>query len=171
VAVPVDAVTEFRAEATRFCALIEEAKSHGGQLLDRLVRVLPSVYATAVRLPSISPTSDKLVHRELAHEQREAIFEQLSQALGDSDLYWSVEALDDEDTEAFRRSLANDLKEIYSNLKEGLIAWEAGESEDDVVWEWRFSFWSHWGNHLVDALRAVHTHLAEVGGESLTTQS
>jgi Domain of unknown function (DUF5063) len=33
---------------------------------------------------------------------------------------------------------------------------EAGVSEADVVWEWRFGLEHHWGVHAVDAMAALH---------------
>ena len=36
-----------------------------------------------------------------------------------------------------------------------------GAPEGDVVWEWRFGFYSHWGRHATEALRALHARLAD----------
>lgn len=70
------------------------------------------------------------------------------------DAYWEV--FDPyEDAEPVAKALADDVLDIYRDVRRGLWFWEKGEMAD-AVWEWRFSFESHWGNHAVDALRALH---------------
>ena len=49
-------------------------------------------------------------------------------------------------------SLSDDLLDIYRDLKRGLVAYDAGQV-GAAVWEWRFHFDHHWGDHAVDALR------------------
>ncbi len=51
-----------------------------------------------------------------------------------------------------------DLAEVYSHLKSGLRAWETGNKafEPEIVFEWKFSFETHWGCHAVNALRVMH---------------
>lgn len=56
--------------------------------------------------------------------------------------------------------LADDLADIYRDIKPGLRAWD--ENIDvylpDVVFEWKEPlFRTHWGRHAVDALRVLHT--------------
>jgi len=50
--------------------------------------------------------------------------------------------------------LADDLADIWRDLKSGLILWEAG-SVDAAAWEWRFSLSSHWRRHVTGALQAL----------------
>ena len=57
-------------------------------------------------------------------------------------------------------SLADDLADIYRDLKAGLSLYEA-EHPIDAAWEWRFRFQIHWGQHLVGAMRPIHEYLAE----------
>lgn len=45
--------------------------------------------------------------------------------------------------------------DVYRDIQRGLWFWENDEIAD-AVWEWRFSFDSHWGAHAIDALRALH---------------
>jgi hypothetical protein len=30
---------------------------------------------------------------------------------------------------------------------------------EDIIWEWRLGFSSHWGKHAIDALRTIHFRL------------
>lgn len=53
-------------------------------------------------------------------------------------------------------SLADDLADIWRDLRAGLDALEGGSQWQDVAWEWRFGLQTHWGRHAVEALRALH---------------
>jgi hypothetical protein len=56
-------------------------------------------------------------------------------------------------------SLGDDLGDIYSDLERGFELL-AASGVDAAVFEWRLSFCSHWGNHLVGAQRAIFLWLA-----------
>jgi Domain of unknown function (DUF5063) len=51
-------------------------------------------------------------------------------------------------------SLADDLADIYRDLKKGLILSEKTSAED-ALWNWRLHFDFHWGNHAMSALKAI----------------
>ena len=77
--------------------------------------------------------------------------------LEDWDLYWQV--FDPtKDSEAIYGSLADDIADIYRDLKEGLDDIHLARAED-IIWEWRLGFSSHWGKHAIDALRTIHFRL------------
>ena len=65
-----------------------------------------------------------------------------------------------DDPELLTGSLADDLTGVYLDLKSGLDQLRSGVPNRDVIWEWRFTFWSHWGEHAVNALRIIHARLA-----------
>jgi hypothetical protein len=77
-----------------------------------------------------------------------------------SDGYWDVFApLNEEDTESVFNSLADDLADIYRDLKRGLLLYNQGHIVE-AIWEWRFNFDIHWGTHLVGAQRAIHSYFS-----------
>ncbi|WP_425463863.1 DUF5063 domain-containing protein [Nocardioides aurantiacus] len=43
-----------------------------------------------------------------------------------------------------------------ADLRGGLQILASGAPMADVVWEWRFTFKSHWGVHAIEAIRALH---------------
>jgi len=49
----------------------------------------------------------------------------------------------------------DDLADIYKDLKEGLWYLEQG-SEDDAVFQWRFSLDVHWSRHIISTMYALH---------------
>ena len=58
-------------------------------------------------------------------------------------------------------SLADDLAGIYCDLRPGLDAWGASDAatRTAIVWDWRITYESHWGHHVIDAMRAIHALL------------
>lgn len=80
---------------------------------------------------------------------------------GDHDVYWEIFDPYEEEPPVCG-SLSDDLLDIYSDLRRGLAAYDAGDV-GSAVWEWRFHFDHHWGDHAVDALRALQRACARVG--------
>ncbi len=54
--------------------------------------------------------------------------------------------------------LADDLADIYRDLKDGMNLWTAGHHVEAVC-HWRQHFGFHWGRHAADAIRALHVWL------------
>ncbi|MBP7281185.1 MAG: DUF5063 domain-containing protein [Leptospiraceae bacterium] len=54
--------------------------------------------------------------------------------------------------------IALDLEDIYHNLKMELEKIKIGTDEavEDALWQLKFSFQTHWGNHCVDALKILY---------------
>lgn len=73
---------------------------------------------------------------------------------GDVDTYWEVfdPYIHDEPVAG---SLSDDILDVYRDVVGGLVIWEQGKTAD-AAWHWRFLFDVHWGDHAIDALRALH---------------
>ena len=57
--------------------------------------------------------------------------------------------------------LGDDLLDIYTDLKHGLLVFDAGDVHD-ALWHWSFLHRIHWGRHAVGALFALHClHLSK----------
>ena len=79
----------------------------------------------------------------------------LSGQLGPFDVYRAIfDPYEDASDAPVMGSLADDLADIYGDLKRGLEPWEAGDL-DEASYEWRFGFEFHWGRHAVSALCAI----------------
>jgi Domain of unknown function (DUF5063) len=89
------------------------------------------------------------------------LYDSLKEKLGDWDLYWMV--FDPRtDNEAIHGSLADDIADVYRELKNGIGLKETNKVPDgEIIFEWRFGFTSHWGQHAVNALRTIHFLLQE----------
>jgi Domain of unknown function (DUF5063) len=160
-----DPVAVFRSAAERYIAVIDAAEGQSEEQLSAdLVCTLPVLYEAALGLPKPVVEMDELPEARLTHEQWGEIFGRLQRVFGADDLYWTVVPSGEDEREELAGSLADDLADIYRDVKEGLDLLAAGESMNEVVWHWRFNFWTHWGTHAVDALRVIHVLLADLRG-------
>jgi hypothetical protein len=144
----VDGHTPFRERAERYCALVERIAPDGLSWRE-LAAALAELYAAALALEPRAPDGEELADAEPA-DMRPA----LEAALGGAATYWTVfDPAANEEPGA--PSLADDLADVYHDVKRGLMVLDAGDPAE-AVWEWHHSFWSHWGRHAVEALRALH---------------
>lgn len=146
-------------EATRYCELIErEGVGAGPELAEQLRLAVAELLVAACGLPSVEPDSDRDVP-DVSHQEWHRIYQELGPRL-DGDYYWSARPLpfDPErgEPEPTTGSLCDDLADIWKDLTAGLRAREARMTDNDVLWHWKSSFESHWGQHAVDALRVLH---------------
>ena len=141
-----------------YCEVIEKQSDLSQrQFIQRIRELLPQLYLHALYLPDTN--SDLSAERAITHEQWSKIFGWLISKLGNCDTYWEVfDPAKDPPDKLVCGSLADDLADIYRDLKDGLLEWDKGHNDirDAVVWEWKFSFETHWGDHLVDGLRGLN---------------
>lgn len=73
---------------------------------------------------------------------------------GQSDWDWNITAPD-----ATQGWLVDDFADIYLEMKAGLAAIDQINTDaavEHALWEFKFSFAHHWGNHCISALRYLH---------------
>lgn len=148
-------VAVFVDQALQFCAFVERAGDHA--LEPRVVAArerLLELYQAGARLPRVEPPEGIAAGPTPARPEGWPGF-------GELDVYW--EAFDPfESSEPVAGSLSDDLLDIYRDLRRGLGLWEQRGAADPVasrvaaIWEWRFHFDNHWGDHATSALRALH---------------
>jgi hypothetical protein len=148
-------IDEFRRAATRFIQVVD---SRDGltceQFLEHVERRLTELHATVLRLPIVAPETDGVDTQTFSADAWAALYGQLREKLGKSDHYWSVFDAT-EQSPPVDGSLAADISEIYSDLKESLHETDQHPPDADILWELRFSFTSHWGRHLTSAVKAI----------------
>jgi hypothetical protein len=161
---------EFIAAASRFCELFENAEGLGrDNFLLGLERVLPRLQAAAVELP-YPDDSDQIPDDDLdvrlTDEERNAFASPVSDIL--EQIPWKQVQEELSESVAVKGSpaataafLHDDLSDIYADLKEPFRLIEAGRPEAEAVFYWRLTFWSHWGYHNAEALRVVHSYVAQ----------
>ena len=161
----------FSVIANQFCSVVDSASSLDRmELLSRLYPILPALISEAIGLPEISSSdNDELQGKSklgsfrisgLSEQEWGKLYNFLKEKLGDWDLYHQV--FDPtEDSEAVFGTLADDIADIYRDLKGGLVFREThqGLPDEDAIWTWRLLFYSHWGKHAMDALLTIHFRL------------
>jgi hypothetical protein len=161
----------FSAVARLFCSVVDSASSlDKTELLTTLYPILPALISEAISLPDVSRDDDDELQEKskrgslridgLSEQEWGELYNFLKEKLGDWDLYHQV--FDPtEDSEAILGSLADDMADIYRDLKNGLVFREThqGLPDEDAIWTWRLLFYSHWGQHALDALLTIHFRL------------
>lgn len=143
-----DAIEEFVREVRAYCEFVNRAATLG--LAERLAMArtrLVSLYTSALTLPDVPKPGDTDAGPNPQPPQGWCGFE-------DSEFYWEVFDPYVED-ELVRGSLSDDVLDVYYDVQRGLTLWDA-DHKDSAIFEWRFHLDIHWGDHAVDALRALH---------------
>ena len=167
------AVNRFEPIAQQYCSLVDSRSAlDKSEFLVRVYRVLPELIAEASRLPLVSFNDDEneeqdaimsKIRAETEMKQQEwgELYDSLKEKLDDWNLYWMV--FDPRtDNEAIRGSLADDIADIYRDLKDGIgLKGTNKVPACEIIFEWRFGFTYHWGQHAVNALRTIHFLLQE----------
>ncbi len=150
-----DATSDFARAAREFCAWAEAAPADVSVEVDRARGALAELYRSALSLPREYPDGDDPDDVDIAQDDWQRVYERFGALpLG----YYSV-CLDPHEvpTEAIGvADLADDLADIWRDLKEGLCYFDAGQ-QSYAAWHWRWHFDSHWGKHAASALFALHT--------------
>ena len=111
------------------------------------IELLSSLYNEVIKLPDTTPAiaNDKFDPKVLS----ERIYNRFS-ILTPKHYFKQMEQ-----DKIIKGDLHDDLRDIYMDLKFGLLHFESGEF-DEAVWLWKYSFKSHWGLHLTYALKVLH---------------
>ena len=146
--------------AREYCALIDHAKPADAAWLERLFRLLPRLHAAITTLKPAR--GDALLPVQIDIDERFELYSHLREGLGDRDGYW----MEYDNGNAISPlhmsgSLADDLADIYFDLKSGLELLSQVRPER-VLRFWQRSYELHWGQHLVDAER--HLYALKVQG-------
>lgn len=142
-------VLAFVNQARQFCGFVEKASDY--PLLPRLLgarKRLLELYRTGSALPQVEPPEGIDAGPNAEKPKNWVGFDKF-------EFYWEV--FDPYVDEApVVGSLSDDLLDVYFDLRRGLKLWDKDVPKAAAIWEWRFHFDAHWGDHAIDALRALH---------------
>jgi Domain of unknown function (DUF5063) len=159
-------VEDFRNVAEQYCALVDASdRTDRSTFLSRVYLVLPELIKSAANLPAVSYENDPeyvdfVIPPRVSVGMRDAdwwqLYDALKKKLEPTDIYWvAFQCWKDGDT--YKESLADDIADIYRDLKNGMTY----QITKDVAFQSRLLFYSHWGDHAVRALKAIHGLMAE----------
>jgi hypothetical protein len=153
-------VIEFTAAANEFCKYAERASElKGDELLRILQRILPYLYLKASLLPSLEPFFEEGNTKSVTETDWIIIRDHLKSKFGAANDF--IEVFDEKMKESEGPvvvSLAENMADIYQDLKNYLILYRTGTNEvmNDAIWECRLNFENYWGQKLTNSLRAIH---------------
>jgi hypothetical protein len=143
--------------ARRYCVLIESSTANDPAWLMEVAALLPRLHAAIASLHgSVSTKEGEELTPDL--DARFELFSHLRGLLGERDGYW-LEFDRADDCHAMTGSLADDLTDIYCELKHGLRVID--RYPERALGSWLSGFDCHWGRHLADAER----HLANLASQ------
>jgi hypothetical protein len=147
-------VREAIAVARRYCELIDASGADCPHWLSEIAAILPRLHAvmSSFNYPAPDAEHDHPVNLDARFE----LYSHLRDLLADRDGYFLAFDAYTEGREAMSGSLADDLTDIYCELKHGLRAFSSDPAH--ALETWLLGYEHHWCEHLVDAER----HLANL---------
>lgn len=142
--------------AQQYCQLIEASDLSEVNWLQQVADLLPRLHAATISLSELVQNDGVGCEADL--DARFELFTHLRQLLGERDGYW-LEFDRIGDSHAMTGSLADDLTDIYCELKFGLRVLD--QDPDSAVQGWLNGFESHLRQHLVDAERHLSALAAQ----------
>jgi hypothetical protein len=156
----------FVSVAQRYCVLLEHPIRDRDAWLADVLGTLATLYAAAPVLREMAvPEHAEAKHIpeefRLTNDEWTSLYAHLKNTLGENALYAAhfnpVSAAAGD--EIGQGDLADDLADIYRDIKPGLVAWNTGDDAflEDVMHQWlEQGLVHHWGRHAVNAMRALH---------------
>ncbi len=156
-------IIAFQKAAIRFCSLLENDINSSVVWTRQILDVLAEVYSIGQKLPDLSllgVSMDTPEEFRIGEHDWKQIFERVSRAIPRRHywMYFDPILKSDSNQEAVVGDLADDLADIYRDLKSGLSIWESQLriQVPEIVWNWKFLFQAHWGQHAIDAMQVLH---------------
>ena len=154
-----NSVESFVVAARGYCELIQQHATISRRELVRQAheRIL-TLYTVALHLPDVAPSEDDSMPPRMSHDEWWTLFMDLRDQLRDYDTYWVKHPETAAPENPGRSPLADDLADIYRDLKNGLAIWDSHTRNRtaDAVWTWREGFQGHWGGHALNAIHNIH---------------
>jgi len=153
-------VQEFINIATQYCRLIESRdKKTALYLFQQAFTILPQLCLYGTRLPEIKRVTE---YEPPDMNDAQFIYLSLQKLFKQHDSYRHIfDPYDIKDKKPTVRSISDDFSDIYRDIAPGLKEWEKATTSErrDIIWEWKFSFENHWGDHATSAYNALYSLL------------
>ena len=153
-------VIEFVAVANEYCNFVENyAQVNRSAFIERMQKMFPLLYLKAALLPQIDDEEVDTPEKFVNEVEYNFLLNRICEKLGQFDSYQEVfdEGMQFSEA-AISASIADNICDIYQDLKDFLMAYRMGTSEmmTDALWECQNNYKIYWGQKLVNGLRAIH---------------
>ena len=153
-------VIEFVTVAAETCLFLEHANEFTKtDFVQKSIKILPLLYLDASLLDIPDPVFEEIPERFVNEEDYQYVHGLVEQLLGSDDSYLEVfhpdMALSDTPIAAF---VSENLADIYQELKDFAANYQLGDIDimNDALVACLEAFGEHWGQKLLNALRALH---------------
>ena len=149
----------FYKAAENYCDFIEHYDAHNEQFLMAAQKHLFELYNVGKALQWVELESEINDDNETESNRRHDELRFIGERLGDCQYYWHVfDPSIENDTEPVCGDLTDDLGDIYKDLKQGLLMYGIDKEhiKESAVWDFKFFFERHWGEHCINAIYAIH---------------
>ena len=157
-----ESTSRFLEAARQFVEILENRSLTQNEFYSKSHKALIKLYQNGLDLEQVElkysgPESNfESVDKEELREQNQNLISKL----GKECFYWEVfDPAYDKENKPTQGWLVDDFADIYADLKEELTKIDqigTDESIEDALWQLKFGFNHHWGNHCIDAMRALH---------------
>jgi hypothetical protein len=166
-------VIEFVAVANETCVFMEQASGFSKKdFIDKTRKILPLVYYKAGLLPETRPFFEEGTEKFVAEAEWQKVHDAILQKLGQHNDYAQIPVSGNNETEEYTGgSIAEDMADIYQDLKDFLMVYRMGTIElmNDAIYECVQHFEQYWGQKLLDSLRNLHILI--YGNEDLSDEA
>ena len=152
------ATEKFAAAVEEYCGWAESEPKTESDEVKIAIRLLAKLYFKVLALPEHGPGNDIGVNRISDEEWKKMLKRFGALPFNYYSVFFSPAKVAED--EPVTGDLADDLADIYRDIKEGLKLYEKGHVTE-ALWEWHQSFYSHWGRHATSALHALHAYAAD----------
>lgn len=146
--------------AREFCEWAESAPLSEEEEARKAIWLIARLYTHALALAQPASSSD-VEGEGISDDEWRVIFKRFG-ALPFNYYLEFFNPANTEDEEHVIGDLADDLADIYRDIKEGLGLYEKGFTQE-ALWEWKQSFDIHWGRHATSALHSLHAYASDHG--------
>ena len=153
-------VIEFVTVAAETCLFLEHAAEFPRtDFIQKSIKILPLLYLNASLLDIPESVFDDFAEKFVNEDDYQFVREQIEQLLGADDSYLEVfhpdMAISDTPIAAF---ISENLADIYQELKDFAANYQLADTDimNDALVACLEAFGEHWGQKLLNALRALH---------------
>lgn len=149
--------------ARQFCNFVENSASFESRdFLETSQLFLIKIYQLVGDIEVTDNGAELPFDHILNNAQFDEIVELIKNKLLDHRYYWVVfDPINVEDTEPGCGDLLDDISDIYKDVKGALLLYDSGleDAKDLAMWQVKFDFENHWGQHCINAIYAFHYFL------------
>lgn len=153
-------VIEFVTVANEFCKYLENSGPVSlTEFVNTTHRVLPLLYLKATLLPVIEESYEEFNEKFVTEDDYNFIQNNLLKKFGRFNTYDEIfDPLRQENDEPAQLSIAENIADVYQDLKDFLMQYRTGTNEimQNAVWECRQAFEQYWGQRIVNVMRVLH---------------